>query len=199
MDDKGELQTTLEDLDKVERENKDLKENLDEANECFWKMKQQLKKFKERHKEVNEQAKQEIIGLKVSVEEKKRIEECFNTIVQYKSDECTKLDQEVVNLRIELEMKKLCENNFKSSFDKLRQLLAGQKSSTNKVVLGNDVGESSKENQMTRDKGKQKRNLRKFARRQSMRQPNAQRYPSFNGIFFSCNKYGHKATKCRSR
>jgi hypothetical protein len=40
MNDNTELWTTLEDLDNVEIENRDLKENLDEANECVWKLKE---------------------------------------------------------------------------------------------------------------------------------------------------------------
>lgn len=60
-------------------------------------------------------------------------------------------------------------------------------------------GENSKDNQKTHNKGNQKENSWNFARRPLVRQPNAQRYPSFNGTCFSCNKFGHRATKCRSR
>lgn len=64
-----------------------------------------MKKFKERCREVTNQLKQaceEITGLKVQVEEKKRIEECLKKFVQSKSDECTKLEQEVANLKVDL-------------------------------------------------------------------------------------------------
>lgn len=71
--------------------------------------------------------------------------------------------------------------------------------------MANEAGESSKvvqntmDNQKTQDKGKQKRNPRNFARRPPIKQPNAQRYPSFNSVFFSCNKFFHRATECGSR
>lgn len=148
MDEKDELWSMLEDLDKVESENKDLKENLDEANECVQKLKEKLKKFKERHREVNEKLKQankEITKLKALVEEKKRIEECLNTMVQSKIDVCTKLAQEVVNLKENLEKEKPYEDNFKINSTKLEEFIVGQKTSKYKGGLGNEAGESSKD------------------------------------------------------
>lgn len=55
------------------------------------------------------------------------------------------------------------------------------------------------DNQKTQNKGKKTRNPRSFARRLPIKKPNAQRYPSFNGVFFSCNKFCHNAMECRSR
>lgn len=76
MNDKGELQNTLEDLDKVETENRDLKENLEDVNKCVQKLKEQLKKFKDRHKEVTDQLKkanEDIVGLKVKWKRRKEL------------------------------------------------------------------------------------------------------------------------------
>lgn len=122
-------------------------------------------------------------------------------MVQRKSDEWTRLEQEVVNLRIDLEKEKNCEDKLKKSSTKLDDLIARQKPSKDKGILVMEVCESSKivqtsnivDNQKTKDKGKHKRNSRNFSRRPPIKQPNAQRYPSFNSVFFSCNKFGHKA------
>lgn len=50
-----ELKVALEDLEKVEIENRDLKDNVNEADECIKKLREQVKKFKGIYKEVSEQ------------------------------------------------------------------------------------------------------------------------------------------------
>lgn len=50
-----DLQTTLEDLESVESENEESKENVKVENECLQNLREQIWKFKLRHKEVNNQ------------------------------------------------------------------------------------------------------------------------------------------------
>lgn len=46
LDKYGELKVALEDLNKFEDENRDLKENLKEENECIRKLRDQINKFR---------------------------------------------------------------------------------------------------------------------------------------------------------
>lgn len=74
VDKEGELKSTLNDLDKVEYENKDLKENIKDADESIKKLREKLKKATKIFKETNEQLKKSnetITNLKVQVEEGK--------------------------------------------------------------------------------------------------------------------------------
>lgn len=141
-----ELKTTLEDLNKIENENGNLKENLKEANECIKNLREKIKKFKEIHREVNEQLKktnEDITKLKIQVEEKKKTKDCLNAVIQRKTNECTRLEQEVVNLRADLEKARIYEDKFKASSTMLDELIAGHKSSKDKGGLGLERGENS--------------------------------------------------------
>lgn len=85
MDEKEEIWTTLEDLDKVETKNRDLRDNTDQVNECIKNLKEQLKKFKDRHRETSKElkkVKEEITSLRILVEKKKGLEDCLNTIIK---------------------------------------------------------------------------------------------------------------------
>lgn len=53
-----DLKKALEDLESVESENEELKENVKIANECVQKLRKKIWKFKMRHKGVNNQLKQ---------------------------------------------------------------------------------------------------------------------------------------------
>lgn len=57
MDLSEDLRNVLENLEAIENENKDLKENIQLANECIEKLREQIQKFKIRHKEVSEELK----------------------------------------------------------------------------------------------------------------------------------------------
>lgn len=54
MDLSKDLRNSLKDLEEVEKENKDLKENVQLANECIEELIEQIWKLKVRHKEVSE-------------------------------------------------------------------------------------------------------------------------------------------------
>lgn len=89
-----ELKASLEDLDKSEGKKINLKEILQEDKYYITRPKYLIKKFRERHREVNKQLRKEnanITRLKVQVEERKRIEEFMNAMVKIKIDECTRL------------------------------------------------------------------------------------------------------------
>lgn len=47
-----ELRTTLEELDSVESENEELKENIKVVNDCVVKLREQIQKIKLKNKEV---------------------------------------------------------------------------------------------------------------------------------------------------
>lgn len=111
-----ELKITLEELESVELENEELKENIREANECVIKLREQIQKFKLRHKEVSiqlKQANETIEDLRLQIEEKKKVEECFKDIIKKKIEDCEKLEQEVKKMKVEakvLESNKLLDN-----------------------------------------------------------------------------------------
>lgn len=49
-----EFHISLDDLDKIENKKETLRENLKEENNCIKKLREQIKKFKERHREVSD-------------------------------------------------------------------------------------------------------------------------------------------------
>lgn len=193
----GELKSVLDDLDKVEFKNRELKENLKDVDECIKKFREKLKKATKRFKEKNGQVKQSnetITNLKLQVEEGKRVEDCLNAKLKDKSIECSKLEQQIVTLRSDLEKEKIQEDKFMKRSILLDEMIANQKASKHKYDLRFEKGESSKENQ-TSNKAKNKndkksnvkqvQNQKKYFKRHPIRQPIAQRYSSFNGYYYS--------------
>lgn len=72
------MKKTIEDLESVESKNEELKENINEANECIKKPRGQIWKFKKRQWEVNKEFKQvneTAMILKLQIEERKKVEE----------------------------------------------------------------------------------------------------------------------------
>lgn len=128
-------------------------------------------------------------------------------MVKRKSKECTRLEQEVVNMRSDLEKARIHEGKFKMSTTKLDEIIANRKGSKDKEGLVFEIGESLNLDQMLNTERKIEdkknnckiKNRRNDARRPPSRQPNVQSYPSFNCFCYSCNKFGPKAMKCRSK
>lgn len=86
------------------------------------------------------------------------------------------------------------------------ELIARHKASKDKGGLGLEKVETSKSDQIPNTKKTQDKNnngevwnQRNNARRTPIRQPNDRRYPSFNGICYFFNKFGHRAMECRSK
>lgn len=50
-----EFKTTLEDFENVESKTEDLKKHVQVANECVKNLRDQIQKFKSRHREVNKE------------------------------------------------------------------------------------------------------------------------------------------------
>lgn len=119
-----------------------------------------------------------------------------------KSKEYEKLEQEVKKLK--------AKNKVLDSSKLLEDLISMQKSHLDKIGLGFQLGECLDQNDKDKSKEvkeeteKKSEDARKIwnqntnARRLPVHQPNDQRYPSFNGYYFQCNKFGHKAANCRS-
>lgn len=119
-----------------------------------------------------------------------------------------------LSLRKDLEKAKSQEDKFKKSSILLDDMLASQKVSKVKEGLGFEKRESSKEikvqtmlkrRMMNKGRLEIRRTIsnmfgtrRKISRDLSEEQV-AQRYPSFNGYCYFCNKLGHKAVECRCR
>lgn len=83
-----DLRNAFEDLEVVENENKDLKENIQLENEFIEKLRDQIWKFKIRHKEVSEELKQvnsTIANLKVKNEDNEKTNEYLNKMMKCKS------------------------------------------------------------------------------------------------------------------
>lgn len=170
-------------------------------------MREKIKKFRVRHKEVNEQLKQEnenITRLKVQEEEKKNIEESLIAMVERKYNECIRLEQEMINLRSYLEKARSYEDRFKTRSTMLDELIVGKKASKDKGGLGLQKVESSKENQNakkiedTKNNGmlqNQGNNDRRPAPYQTTKCSMAPM--CFNGICYFCNKIGHRQMECR--
>ncbi|XP_057866032.2 uncharacterized protein LOC131073587 [Cryptomeria japonica] len=118
MDLSEDLRNYLEDFEVVENENKDLKENIQLANECIEKLREQIRKFKIRHKEVSEELKQEnatILDMKVKSEDNEKTKEYFKKMVKCKLEECEKLKQEVTSLKADVEKARKQESELDSN------------------------------------------------------------------------------------
>lgn len=50
----GELELSLEDMERTKSENRELKENVKEVDECIKKLREKINNFREMHEEVNE-------------------------------------------------------------------------------------------------------------------------------------------------
>lgn len=125
------LKTTLEDLESVEFQNEDLKENVKVANECMKKLRDQIQMFKSSHQEVKTELKKvngTIVSLKQQIKEKKKVDECLKETINQKSKECGKLEQEIMKLNSK---EKVNESNAL-----LDKLLTMQKSHKDKKGLG---------------------------------------------------------------
>lgn len=165
---------------------------------------------RQRHREVSDQLKkvnEDIIGLKVEIEEIKRIEEYQKFEIQNKINECTKLEQEVATLiatlRADLEKVRAHKERFKISSTMIDVLILSQNPTKDKGGLGLKEGQRSKtkpiykkvDNQRKPQRNAyQSKDLRIKIKRISIQQLNAQRYPSFNGFCYSCNQFRHKPT-----
>lgn len=80
-----DLKMALEDLESVESENKELKENLKIENECVQKLREKIWKFKLRHKEVTNQFKkvnETIRYLMQKIEEKEKTEQFLKETIK---------------------------------------------------------------------------------------------------------------------
>lgn len=134
------------------------------------------------------------------IEKKDKMEELKETI-KLKSDECEKLEKEVKNLKVE--------NKVQDIIKLLEDLINMQKAHLDKSGLGFQHSECSNQNDKDKRKevnaGDEKklentwntRNQNTNVRRPPLHQPNPQSYPSFNGYYFQCKKFGHKAANCR--
>jgi len=105
------------------------------------------------------------------------------------------LENQIDTLKRDLQTTNGYREKFKISFAQLEVLLESQKRVDDKHGLGYEKGESSRSGQKNSGSG----NPRNRPRRPPVRQPNAQRYPSFNRYYYICNNFGHKANQCRRR
>jgi len=150
------------------------------------------------------------------IEEKRKAEDNLRQSLKEKSEEChqmdriirhlesdledakdneEKLEDQIASLKRDLQTANEYKEKFKISSAQLEVLLGSQKRTDDKYGLGYEKGESSGSGQ----KNLGSENPRSRPRRPPVRQPNAQRYPSFNGYCHSCNHFGHKANQCRMR
>jgi len=99
-----------------------------------------------------------------------------------------KLEDQIVSLKRDLQTTNEYKEKFKISSAQLEVLLESQKKVDDKCGLRYEKGESSGSSQ----KNFGTENPRIRPRRPPVRQPNAQRYPSFNGYYHNCNHFGNK-------
>jgi len=106
-----------------------------------------------------------------------------------------KLEDQIDTLKKDLQIENGYKEKFKISSTQIEVLLKSQKRVDDKSGLGYEKGESSGSGQKNFGLG----NPSNMPRKPSVRQPNAQRYPSFNGKWHNYNNFGHKANQCRKR
>lgn len=133
------------------------------------------------------------------IEEKDKTKQFLKEIIKQKFGECEKIE-EVKNLKVD--------NKILDSSKLVEDLIILQQGNPDKTRLGFQPGMCSYQNDKdenkevkTKKKSEDKRksqNQKSNARRPRVQQPNAQRYPYFNGYCFKCNKFGHKTVNCRS-
>lgn len=105
----------------------------------------------------------------------------------------------MIVLRDDLTTANEYKDKFKVSSTNLDELMKNQRSKDDTRGLGYEQGESSSttnQDQSSSHKESQTKPLVKQNQKSLVRQPNAHK---LNGKWFSCNKFGHMARKCRNR
>lgn len=90
------MKTILDDMECTRSENEELKENIKEANTCISKLREQIWKFKARHKEVNhelKESKENVVNLKLQLDECKKIKEFLKDNIKQKMEEWKKTEE----------------------------------------------------------------------------------------------------------
>jgi len=190
-----------------------------EANNANEDLKEKTKLCEKLSKEiimVRHEMESRVIKFTQEIEEKRKTKDNLRQSLKEKSEDCHKMDRiirhlesdledakdneekledQIVSLKRDLQTTNEYKEKFKISSTQLEVLLGSQKRVDDKCGLRYEKGESSRSDQ----KNFGSENLRNRPRRPLIRQPNAQRYPSFNGYCHNCNNFGHKANQCRKR
>jgi len=204
------------------KKRKDLLQQLasqGEANDTNEDLKEKTKLCEKLSKEiimVRHEMESGVMKFTQEIEEKRKIEDDLRQSLKEKSEDCHKMDiiirhlesdleeardnedqleNQIVTLKRDLQIANEYKEKFKISSAQLEVLLQIQKRVDDKQGLGYEIGESSGSDQ----KNSRSENPRNRPRRPPVRQPNAQRYPSFNGYYHNCNNFDHKANHCRRR
>lgn len=177
-----------------------------------------IKELKAEKKHINtledelKTEREQVLNLKIKVEEYKQIEESLMKELKERNKEIEALEAEIVSLQKEVKNGKTLQN-YANSSKTSDELISNQRSCSDKTGLGykEKFEKKSSPSMKTKEDGYAK-STRKVDLTARSRDQDSQeepwktiprkafppRYqPIFYGHFYSCGKFGHRATECR--